>query len=314
MNDENIGVQGDFSKINWLQEIAKDYLKQQKKQRRNRTLFRVAVLVCALLVFLMAPPKSNDVKQSTPHVAVIELQGGIFDKSPGDAAHFIESLKKVAKNDQVKVLMIDINSPGGSPVQADEMNRALMTFRKAYPSVKVFAYCSDICASAAYYVAVGAEKIYANPSSMVGSIGVVFNGFGFTGAMDKLGVSRRLVTAGKYKGFLDPFSEAAPNEVAKLQTMLNIVHQQFKDAVLQGRGKRLKVNDDTFSGLFWTGIQAKQMGLIDDFASIRDGYGKLPRVVYSARENFIEKLNKQLGESMAHEILNKVGYGNAHIS
>ncbi len=195
--------------------------------------------------------------------------------------------------------MLDINSPGGSPVQADEMYRALVKLRKSNPDKKVYAVCSDICASAAYFVAAGADKIYANRSSMVGSIGVVFNGFGFTDAMGKLGVSRRLVTAGKNKGFLDPFSPEKPEDKEKLKAMLTLVHDQFKQAVMDGRGDRLKVNEDTFSGLFWTGLQAKEMGLIDGFGSIRNGFKGVPRVEYSIKDNWFDKINKQFGESMS---------------
>lgn len=305
--NHNTQDNNDLTQVNWLQELAKDYLKQQKRGRFFRFLFKVLIVGLVAAMLILGPPDKRQAKTEQPHVAVIELEGPIFTKTKADAEHFIKSLKKVYKNQQVKAIYIDINSPGGSPVQADEMYQALVAFRHKYPKVKVRAICSDICASAAYYVAAGADEIYANPASMVGSIGVIYNGFGFTDAMDKLGVSRRMITAGKYKGFLDPFSPEKPADKQKIQQMLDIVHQQFIDSVVKGRGQRLKINEDTFSGLIWTGQQAKAMGLVDGYGSIRTDYSQLPRVLYSSGDSLFERLNRQLGESFAGELLTRLG-------
>ena len=250
----------------------------------------------------MRPSGPNDLMTAKAHVAVIDLEGGIFAKSQANSERFIQALSSAFKNDSDKAVMININSPGGSPVQADEMYQALMAFRKQNPKKKVIAICAEMCASAAYYVAAGADDIWANPSSLVGSIGVISNGFGFTGVMDKLGITRRMVTAGKNKGFLDPFSPESAENKERLQVMLNIVHEEFKNNVIAGRGDRLHITNETFSGLFWTGKQAKDMGLIDAYGSSRDGYKDLPRIAYSHKENMLEQLTKQLTESIAHEI------------
>lgn len=304
----------DLTKINWLQELAKNYLKEQKRRKFWRAIFKSILFVLIIGFIFIGPKHPSESKKEEDHVAVIDIEGTIFSKSKADAEHFIKALKKVGKNKKAVALILDINSPGGSPVQADLMYRALMDFRKTYPNKKVYAVCSDICASAAYYIASGAEKIYANPSSVVGSIGVLFNGFGFTDAMDKVGISRRLMTAGKNKGFLDPFSPVNEGDKKKLQVILDIVHQQFKQAVLKGRGNRLKVTDETFSGLFWTGLQAKEMGLIDDFGSIYDTFKTIPRVSYSGHEGLMDRIQKQLGESVANVFLNRLGIGNAPLA
>ena len=169
----------------------------------------------------------------------------------------------------------------------------------------------DACASAAYYVAVAADKIYANPSSLVGSIGVLYNGFGFVDTLQKIGVTRRLAISGKNKGFLDPFSPIQPGQDQLLQTMLTIVHQQFIDKVKEGRGDRLKIDDDTFSGLYWTGIQAKDRGLIDGFASAgqiaRDVVKVDKTVDYTYKESVIERIGKNIGTAMADELPTALG-------
>lgn len=292
----------DVTQINWLQQMAKDYMKQQKRQRYMKWGLRSLAFIFIVAAIAMGPSGPSNLSLKRPHVAVIDLEGGIFPKGPGNAERFIKALTHAFKNDNAKAVMIDINSPGGSPVQADEMYQALMAFRKETPKKKVIAICAEMCASAAYYVAAGADDIWANPSSLVGSIGVVSNGFGFTGAMEKLGITRRMVTAGKNKGFLDPFSPESEVNKERLQVMLDIVHDEFKKNVIAGRGKRLKINDETFSGLFWTGVQAKQMGLIDDFGNSKKSYKGLPRLAYSHKENLLEQLSKQLTESIADQI------------
>lgn len=302
-------MKDDLTQINWLQQLAKNYLKQQRRQRRYKFFFKVIIIAVIVSVFFISPESINKSDIKEQHVAVIDLEGPIFAKTRNDSDHFIRSLNAAFNNEKSVAIMLNINSPGGSPVQADEMYQALINLRKTNPSKKVYAVCSDLCASAAYYVAAGADEILANRSSLIGSIGVLYNGFGFTGAMEKIGISRRMLTAGKYKGFLDPFSAQDVTGRAKLQTMLNIVHDEFKQSVIKGRGKRLKITDETFSGLFWTGKQAKEMGLIDSFGSIRNGFKDKPRVTYSSHDNLFEKITNQLGASIANTLLSKIGIG-----
>ena len=175
----------------------------------------------------------------------------------------LKGIDNAYKNKGLKALILRINSPGGSPVQAEYMYNTVKYYKSKYPEVKTYAVCVDLCASAAYYVAVAADEIYASPASMVGSIGVLYNGFGFVDVMNKIGVTRRLQTSGVNKGFLDPFSPVSEFQKQKLQSMLDLIHQQFINRVKEGRGSRLHIDEDTFSGLFWTGEQALSFGLID---------------------------------------------------
>lgn len=183
---------------------------------------------------------------------------------------------------------------------------AVKYYKGKYPDIKVYAVCVDLCASAAYYVAAAADEIYAAPSSMVGSIGVIYNGFGFVDTLQKLGVTRRMQTAGAHKGFLDQFSPEKPEDVAYLQRMLDLVHQQFINKVKEGRGARLKIDDETFSGLFWTGIQAREQGLIDGFGSsesvARDIIQVDNFVDYTTKENVMDLLAKNLGTEVANRL------------
>ncbi|MGQ3892272.1 S49 family peptidase [Legionella sp. CNM-4043-24] len=240
------------------------------------------------------------------HIGLIDVSGAIFDSQAAGANNFVKSLDNAYKSSGLQALIIRINSPGGSPVQADYMYNALQYYRKTYPAIKVHAVCVDICASAAYYVAAAADDIYANESSLVGSIGVLYNGFGFVDSLQKLGITRRLQTAGVNKGFLDPFSPVEPAQEQLLQVMLDDIHQQFIAKVKLGRGDRLKVDDQTFSGLFWTGTQAKERGLIDGFAST----GQLARDVirlekmtdYTYKESMFERVSKSIGTAIADQL------------
>jgi protease-4 len=212
--------------------------------------------------------------------------------------------------------VININSPGGSPVQADYIYSNIVRLKKKYPNKKLYAVCNDICASAAYYVATAADEIYANPSSIVGSIGVLINGFGFVDTLNKLGIERRLLTAGSEKGFLDPFSPAKPQDNAYAQKMLTIVHQHFIKAVQDGRGTRLKNDPNIFSGLAWTGDQAKDLGLIDGFGSpgfvAREIIRNANIIDYTKKPGLLGSFTKDLSASFAHEIGAQFGLGDGN--
>lgn len=300
-----------MTQINWLQELARDYLKERKQRRRMRFIWKSMLFLIIMLSVFFSFVKPETDTLNKPHIAAIDIEGGIFAKTKADADHFVDALVRAFRNRQAKAIVIDINSPGGSPVQADEMYRALTQLRKQFPSKKVYAFCGDMCTSAAYYVAAGADEIYANPASLVGSIGVLFNGFGAVDALHKLGITRRLVTAGRYKGFMDPFTPEDPAAKEKLHTMLGIVHQQFKESVIQGRGKRLHSSDEIFSGLFWTGVQAKKLGLIDGFSSSREfvavQFQGMTKHNYTRTEGLIDRLSEQLGASVAHRLTSWLG-------
>ncbi|HHF7345893.1 TPA: S49 family peptidase [Legionella feeleii] len=291
-----------------LNQIVIEFMKEQKSKRRWRWVKRVIYLfLFAFVIYLIATYKDEDkVLRAKPHVGLIDVNGTIFDTDSGNAENFAKALDDAYKNTGLKALIIRINSPGGSAVQADYMYNTLQYYRQKYPDIKTYAVCVDMCASAAYYLAAGAEEIYANPASMVGSIGVLYNGFGFTDAMQKIGVSRRLQTAGINKGFLDPFSPVAPGDKQLLQTMLDDVHQQFIAKVKEGRGSRLKIDELTFSGLFWTGQQAKDRGLIDGFASsgqIARNIVKIDQVIdYTYKQSVFERMAKNIGTAVANQL------------
>lgn len=234
------------------------------------------------------------------------MNGTIFEGKAAGSEAFVNSMTDAFKNKGLKALILRINSPGGSPVQADYMFNSIRKWRKEYPNVKIYAVCVDICASAAYYVAAAADEIYANESSLVGSIGVLYNGFGFVDIMEKTGISRRLHTAGANKGFLDPFSPEQPGQTLLLQNMLDDIHQRFINQVKLGRGSRLKIDDQTFSGLFWTGTQAKERGLVDGFASsgqLAREIIKIEKIVdYTHKDSVFERVSKQIGTVIADQL------------
>lgn len=291
-----------------LNQIVSEYLQEKKRKRVWKWVKRVGMIILGLVVvyFLSAGLNEDSAARSRPHVGLIEIKGNIFDNQSASADNFIKGLSKAYENKELKAIILRIDSPGGSPVQADYMFNTIRYYRQKHKDIKIYAVCVDMCASAAYYVAAAADEIYANPSSLVGSIGVLYNGFGFVDTMQKLGVSRRLQVSGRNKGFMDQFSPVQPTEEKYLQTMLDEIHDQFIDRVKQGRGKRLHIDDDTFSGLFWTGLDAKKRGLIDGFASS----GQLAREIikvelfvdYTYQPSVIERVAKNIGTAMAEQL------------
>ncbi|KTD65790.1 S49 family peptidase [Legionella spiritensis] len=306
MNNSPIPENSDSQTL--LNKIVLEFMREQKRKRRWRWFSRIMIFALVLfsIIKLSDLSEADKIGGGKPHVGLIDVNGTIFDMESGGADNFAKSLNSAYKNTGLKALIIRINSPGGSPVQADYMYNSLQYYRKKYPEIKIYSVCVDMCASAAYYVAAGTDDIYANPSSMVGSIGVLYNGFGFVDAIQKLGITRRLQTAGANKGFLDPFSPTTPKQKELLQAMLDDVHREFIDKVRKGRGKRLKMNDQIFSGLFWTGTQARELGLIDGFASsgelARDVI-KIDQIIdYTNKQSVFEKVTKNLGTAMIDRI------------
>lgn len=296
-----------------LNQIVIEYFAEQKRKRIWRWVKRTALFLIILVIILtIIFSRSEELTARTkPHVGLIDIKGQI-DNNPSSSETFARGMQKAYDNKELQALILRIDSPGGSPVQADYIYNLIQYYRNKYPAIKIYGVCVDTCASAAYYIAAATDEIYANQSSMVGSIGVVYNGFGFVDTMQKLGVSRRLQTAGRNKGFMDQFSPTNPQQEQQLQTMLDVIHQQFIDRVKTGRGKRLKIDEDTFSGLIWTGVQARERGLIDGFASsgqLARNIIKVDRVIdYTDKQNVLEQMTKSLGTTMMSQLPLLLGF------
>ena len=277
-------------------------LEEQRTARRWRNFFRLSWL--ALIVFLLWAVMhrgSPSNAKSSPHTAVIEIKGEIASGADASAEFIVAAMRAAFEDDGAKAVVLLLNSPGGSPVQAgivyDEIRRLKARYKKP-----VYAVVEESCASAAYYIAAGADRIFVDKASIVGSIGVLMDGFGFTGLMDKLGVERRLMTAGENKGFLDPFSPQTDKQRAYAQAMLDQIHRQFIDAVKLGRGARLKETPELFSGLFWTGQQAVDLGLADQLGNLdfvaREIVKAEELVDYTRRDNVAQRLAKKFGAAI----------------
>jgi protease IV len=285
-----------------LEKLAFASLNEQKATRRWKTFVRLAWLVFFVaLVWLALHRGTPTTDAMVPHTAVVEIKGEIADGADASAEFVNAALKAAFEDEGAKAVVLLINSPGGSPVQAGMMNDEILRL-KAKHKKPVYAVVGETCASAAYYIAVAADKIYVDKASIVGSIGVLMDGFGFTGLMDKLGVERRLLTAGENKGFLDPFSAQSDKQRAFAQTMLNQIHQQFITVVKNGRGQRLKETPEMFSGLFWSGQQAVELGLADQLGNLdyvaREVVKTEEIIDYTRRDNVAERLAKKFGAAM----------------
>ncbi len=275
-----------------------------RSQRRWRNFWRLLLVFLLIGAFCFAGLSRNQSQftKHPSHTALVDVYGEIMEDAEADADHVVNSLHLAFKDKGTKGIVLRINSPGGSAVQASYIYNAIRRFREQYPAVKIYAVCSDMCASAAYYIASATDLIYANPMSVVGSIGVLQDGFGFVDMLHKLGIERRLMTAGNNKGEMDPFSPLTAAARAHVQLMLDDVHKQFIQDVKQGRGKRLKANALLFSGQAWTGSQAKPLGLIDGFASAgeiaRDVIHEEQVVNYTVRRNYLERFAEHFGTTL----------------
>lgn len=294
---------------NWerkiLEKIALEGIAEQRRSRRWGIFFKllgflyVTVAIGALIDW-GDPTDLSDGKKTT---ALIELNGVIQAKGDANADDVVAALQAAFKSKHTAGVIVRINSPGGSPVQAGIINDEIRRLRAANPEIPLYAVIEDICASGGYYVAAAADKIFVDKASLVGSIGVLMDGFGFTGVMDKVGVERRLLTAGANKGFLDPFSPQNAQHKAFAQDMLDDIHRQFIDVVRKGRGKRLKETPETFSGLLWTGSKSIELGLADGYGTIesvaRDVIKAETIRDYTVKSNFAEKFAKKFGASVS---------------
>ena len=292
---------------NTLEKLATAGLKEQITARRWSTLFKALFLACLFLIMLFVTGTfGGNKKSSTTHTAVIDINGVIEAGGEVNAEAVMNSLHDAYDNKGTKGIILRINSPGGSPVQAGIINDEIKRQKKLHPSVPVYAVVEDICASGGYYIAVAADKIYVDKASIVGSIGVLMDGYGFTEIMKKVGVERRLLTAGENKAMLDPFSPVNPKHVALVQTMLNEIHQQFITVVRAGRGSRLKENSETFSGLFWSGEQSIKLGLADALGSTdyvaREVIKQEEIVDFTYQDDFTSRIAKRIGASASAAI------------
>lgn len=292
---------------NWerdvLEKLALSAVVEQRRTRRWGIFFKaLGFLYLTFLIVLMAGLVKGDVNKLGKHTALVDLQGVIAsDKANADM--MITGLQDAFEDKNTQGVIMRINSPGGSPVQAGQINDEIYRLRAQYPKIPFYVVIDDICASGGYYIAVAAEKIYVDKASLVGSIGVLMDGFGFTQTMDKLGVERRLITSGTNKGFLDPFSPTDPQQVEYAKRMLEEIHAQFIQVVRQGRGKRLKETPETFSGLVWSGQKSIELGLADGYGSVesvaRDVIKAEEVVDFTPQEGLADRLVGKFGIAMA---------------
>ncbi|TKC83890.1 S49 family peptidase [Trinickia terrae] len=306
---DNSGARAKEREPNWeraaLERIALAAINEQRAARRWKIFFRFAFLAVLMIVAWGLVDFSGDKVSTTGrHTALVSLDGEISSGTNANAEDINTALDNAFDDDGTVGVILRINSPGGSPVQAGIINREIRRLRAKYPGKPFYVVVGDMCASGGYYVAAAADKIYVDKASIVGSIGVLMDGFGFTGLMDKLGIQRRLRTSGENKGFYDPFSPDTPAMDAHAQAMLDQIHQQFIDAVREGRGKRLRETPEIFSGLFWTGEKSVELGLADGFGDtdyVAREVIKAPDLVdYTVKESITDRVARKFGASVGN--------------
>ncbi|MGR9114436.1 MAG: signal peptide peptidase SppA [Gammaproteobacteria bacterium] len=314
-NHDNQAVTHGQQKEGWeremIEKLAFAAVTEQRRARRWGVFFKLLMFVYLLAIFgvAMYPQFKEDFgvgDAGDGHTAVIDVVGVIAEDKEANADVIIQGLRDAVKDKNTKGIILHINSPGGSPVQSDYVYNEIRRLKKDHPELPVISVVSDICASGGYYIASAADKIYVNQASIIGSIGVVMNGFGFVDVLDKLGVERRLLTAGAHKAMLDPFSPTNEAETRHMQRLLNQVHSQFINAVRTGRGERLKENEEMFSGLVWTGKEGVELGLADDFGNDRfvakTVIGAEKLVNFTPHERLLDRLAGKLGASFGQAL------------
>jgi len=285
-----------------LERFARDYMKDRRRERRWRLFLRFMwLLLGGLVAWALVAHRAHVAGPTGPHTALIDVRGEISPNSEASAENLLPGLRGAFEEPNAQAIVLRFNSPGGSPVQAGLINDEIRRL-KALHKKRVYAVVEESCASGAYYIAVAADEIYANKASVIGSIGVVLDGFDLTGAMEKLGVKRRLIAAGDNKGIADPFSPMTDGQREHIQATVAQIHAQFIEVVRAGRGTRLKETPDTFSGLFWNRQEALELGLIDHLGSLEHVAREIVRaeevVDYTPKENVAERLVKRLGASI----------------
>ncbi len=291
-----------------VNELAKELLAEQRRNRRWGVFFKAlfALYVLAFFIIYLVNNTQLGSFSADDHTALVEINGVIASNTDARADYVVGGLRRAFEDENTKGVILRINSPGGSPVQAGYINDEIKRLKQEYPDIPVYAVISDICASGGYYIAAAADKIYANKASIVGSIGVVMAGFGFTEAIEKLGIERRMLHAGENKAFLDPFQPLKTDEQEHIQVMLDTIHQQFIDVVKNGRGDKLQDDSSLFSGLLWTGEESVELGLVDGLASssqvAREMIEAEDIIDYTHREYFLDRFAKQMGASVVNAI------------
>jgi len=291
-----------------IEQIATEGLREQVRARRWRIFFRFlafGVVAVALLIFA-GTLTQTEVTCLDRCTAKVEMLGELDADGPVSAENVMAGLQAAFKNKGTQGVVLRISSPGGSPVQAGEINDEIRRLRAKYPAIPIYAVVEEMCASGAYYAAVAADKIYVDKASLIGSIGVIIDSFGFVGAMDKLGIERRAITAGENKDFLDPFAPLTPQQRDYAQKMIDEIHQQFIAAVKAGRGDRLKDSPELFSGLVWNGARGVDLGLADGLGSVgsvaRDVIKADDVVDFTVKENIGERLARKFGAALARRL------------
>jgi protease-4 len=310
---------GDGWERNVLEKVALAAIAEQRTARRWGMAFKMLVMIYLFLVLFLGMgwlKKAGD-KSTGKHTAMVELRGVIASEGQASADNVTSGLQAAFKDSNTVGVVLRINSPGGSPVQAGYINDEIKRLRGLYPNIPLYAVVEDICASGGYYVAVAADKIYVDKASIVGSIGVVMDGFGFTGTMEKLGVERRAIAAGENKKFLDPFSPVNPAHKTFAEKMLAEIHEQFITVVRQGRGKRLKETPELFSGLVWVGPKSIELGLADALGNVdsvaRDVIKAEDVVDFTPHENIAERVARKFGAAMAEALVKVSATGGAQL-
>lgn len=291
-----------------VNELAREVLSEQRRNRRWGIFFKALFALYLLSFFLIYLSKNTEIGSFSvdKHTALIEINGVIAANTEARADYVVGGLRRAFEDENTEGIILRINSPGGSPVQAGYINDEIKRLKAKHPDTPVYAVISDICASGGYYIAAAADKIYANKASIVGSIGVIMAGFGFVDAIEKLGIERRMLHAGESKGFMDPFQPLKQDETEHVQGLLAEVHQQFIDVVKDGRGEKLVDDEKLFSGLIWSGEEGVKLGLVDELASAskvaRDVIGAEDIIDYTTRDNFLDEFAKQMGASLMQAI------------
>jgi protease-4 len=297
---------------NWersvIERLAREGLLEQQRTRRWGIFFKLLgfALVVFVLLLLVASTSNTERACLDKCTAMVDLRGEIDSEGRASAENVIAGLQAAFKDKGTRGVVLRIDSPGGSPVQAGTINDEIRRLRATHPDTPIYAVVEEICASGAYYVAVAADRIYVDKASLVGSIGVIMDGFGFVDAMGKIGVERRAITAGSNKDFLDPFAPVSPKQQEYAQQMLDEIHQQFIAAVKQGRGDRLKESPELFSGLVWTGQRSVELGLADAFGSVQSVAREVIKaddvVDFTQQESITDRLARRFGASMGRTL------------
>jgi protease-4 len=309
--------EGDWEK-QLIEKLATAALKEQRRGRRWGIFFKLlGFAYLTIVILLVLDWRGPDSLSSGKHTALVDIVGVIDARGDSSADRVTEALQNAFKNKNTQGVILRINSPGGSPVQAGIIYDEIRRLRGIYPNIPMYAVVEDICASGGYYIAAAADKIYVDKASIVGSIGVIMDGWGFTGTMEKLGVERRALVSGENKAFLDPFSPVDEKQKRHAQSMLDDIHKQFIDVVRKGRGKRLKETPDIFSGLLWTGEKSVELGLTDGLGSVdyvaREVIKAEDIFDFTKKQDITERFARRFGATMAAVVAKVLTQGQASL-